>query len=151
VPTIIGKYIDFGDITMGPGAFLRFVPTGNAVDSRNSFSKRPVRAIPGDNGNWSVELRSSYGLRPMTGYRPQFAWPIPGDLGGGYTTVDYPEWILYVPPEGGNFGDLVDTGDDTVNPLMVVTSPQQPPFIALNMFWLDTANGGSKLKRAELV
>jgi hypothetical protein len=151
MPVITGKLIDFGDIPMGVGAQVVFTPRKNGVDARNTFTTRPVVAVPGENGVYTASLRSSYFVRPLVGYTPSLRWLTPGDPDGGYTSVDYPNWVVYMPDYDCNFGDVVDTGDDTVNPLMVVTSPAKPPFIALNMFWLDTSNGGSILKRAELV
>jgi hypothetical protein len=120
------------------------------VNGANVFTTRPVVAVPGSNGNWTVGLRPTTTARPMFYYKVSLRWLTPGDPGGGYTSIDYPDWRLYVGLEDANLSDLVDTGGNT-NPLMVYVSPTEPPFKRLNLHWLNTSGGGSTLYRTKAV
>jgi hypothetical protein len=144
MPIISGRLLDFGDFTMGVGAEVVLTPSENGVIGSNVLTTRPIVATPSENGNFSMSVRPTKRARPALYYKPSLRWLTPGDPGGGYTSVDYPDWQVHVGDEDANFADLVET-KGTHNPLIVYVSPSEPPFQPPNLFWLNTSGGGTKL------
>jgi hypothetical protein len=149
MPVVSGKLIDFGEIPLGVGAQVVFTASESAVSNANVFATRPVIAVPGDNGNWTVSLRPTLTARPLMYYKVSLRWLTPGDPDGGYTSIDFPEWRLYIGLEDATLSDLVDTRG-TTNPYMVYVGPTEPPFKRPNLFWLKTSDG-SKLYRTKAI
>jgi hypothetical protein len=149
MPFVTGRTTDFHYNAMGNrGLQIVLTPSGTAVSDERWFPSDPLYITPDGDGYWTYNLISTDFLRPLTWYIPSLRWL---DSVGNYVRVDYPDWRLFVPAEGGAFADLVDHQGSPVNSLMLISSDTPPVNIRPNQYWINTANGGSKLYRAERV
>ncbi|PZE66886.1 hypothetical protein [Curtobacterium sp. MCBD17_021] len=105
---ITGALRDFGLNNLTPlSPRLVFTASAPAVTRSGIFSTRPVVAIPNGSGNFTVELQETASIRPAIFYRIRIEWMEDGEGTAGYVGVDLLHWPLFVPPEGGAIGDLI--------------------------------------------
>lgn len=145
---VTGKVTDFKLLSMA-GKHLQVVlkPSGPVTTPTRWLATDEIVIDPALDGSWSQELSSTDTWMPEGWYVPCLRWLDPVR---GYTDYDFTQWHLYVPAEGGEFTKLVDT--QGANPLLVVVGPD-PSAVPLrpNVFFLNTANGGSKLYRTKAI
>lgn len=141
---VVGNVSTFGleSLSMLP-IDLSFVPSGPAASgSKYLLISKPVPATVALNGSgaFSVNLASTDGVYPLSWYTVRTEWLDPA---GNFTRIDFPDWKLFVPAEGGDFADLVQFPQ---NPQLVWVSLTEPTAIPTgNSLWLkdnpnDTAD-----------
>lgn len=64
----------------------------------------PVETIPSSNGTWTAELISTNETSPPITYSLRIRLLDPAS---GYVWMDFPDWKISVPWEGGNLSDLI--------------------------------------------
>jgi hypothetical protein len=103
-----GNVASFGieSVTLA-GARLRFIPSSMAVTgTKYLLSGRPVTSVvaPDGSGTFEVNLVPADATRPSTYYTIQLEVP---DAAGNFTTLELPDWKLYVPADGGDISSLL--------------------------------------------
>lgn len=118
-------------------AQLRFTPSSMAVTgTKYLLSSRPVPVTVAADGSgaFSVNLMASDATRPSIYYTIQLEAL---DAAGNFTTLEFPDWKLYVPADGGDIAALLATSLLT-NAGMVWVKGYPPHNPALGTGWLVT-------------
>ena len=106
MPIIAGTLTDFGAVPLAAAqAEITFSPSGVAASNSGIFATRPVKVSPNNAGSFTVNLLATTLLRPDVWYTVRISWL---DSDGGYVAIDFADWKVRVPPEGGNLQDLID-------------------------------------------
>lgn len=117
------------------GMRLWFIPSGpGVVDPTYLLLSKRVEASIATNGSgaFAVNLAPTENVHPLRWYTIRAEWP---DSENKYTSVDFIDWKLFVPTEGGDLADLVEFPS---NPQLVWVSLTPPPHIpAFNSLWLN--------------
>lgn len=117
------------------GMRLLFIPSGPAVvDPTYLLVSKPVQAAVAVDGSgaFTVNLAPTDNVHPLRWYTITAEWP---ESGSNYTSLDFIDWKLFVPSQGGDLADLIEFPS---NPQLVWTSLTPPPFIpAFNSLWLN--------------
>lgn len=117
-----GSLKSFGDASIqGVQGRLFFRPSSTAVGpDGNVFAPLEREAVMSTNGTrWDANLVPTHNIRPLTWYIPVLKW-----LNGEGPEMAFPQWRLFVPPEGGWFDDLVQT---KWNNNLMWMGPEEPP------------------------
>ena len=133
-----GTLKDFGMGSLGgKSPTIQFIPSGNAYTPGGSlFATAPVISTPDFGGTFSVDLQPTQTLLPARWYTITITWL---DSGGNFTKKDFPEWKLFVPPEGGLIGPLLQSA---WNPTLAWWGPAEPAGTPVaNTLWLETDTG----------
>ncbi|KAB1867343.1 hypothetical protein [Microbacterium algeriense] len=118
-------------------AELRFIPSSMAVTgTKYLLSSRPVPVTVAADGSgaFSVNLMPSDATRPSIYYMIQLEAL---DAAGNFTTLEFPDWKLYVPADGGDIAALLATSLLT-NAGMVWVDEDPPENPAARTGWLVT-------------
>lgn len=103
------------------------------------ISTYPVKFKPDSAGNVTANLLTTDGVAEHGfHYKLQVRWSNPaGYQTAGFTTVDFPDWKIRVPPAGGNLADLIDRPHLPARDEALWVGPSAPP----NGFvrWFDTS------------
>lgn len=132
---VTGTLSDFG---LEPMTSLEpeiiFRPSDVGVVSGRLLATKPIRVRPFTSGYFQVELTSTDYVEPASWYTVEIRWL---DFEGGYAAVDFVDWKLFVPQEGGAIGDLLES---PVNPAMVYVSLTPPTAGSLprGTWWLES-------------
>jgi len=132
---VTGTLKDFGLAPLSTyQPLISFTPSSAALQGGLLLATRPVAVVPSASGAFSADLQPTDGLMPATWYSIRIQWL---DSDGGYAAVDFVEWKLFVPQEGGQIGDLVAA---PVNPALVYTSltPPEVGGIPSGTWWLES-------------
>lgn len=137
MPTISGNLKDFGLGAMAQfHPEIVFTPSGPATRPTTLLVTQPIVAIPSAGSGWfSVELVSTANIRPARWYEVAVQWL---NSSGGYVRKDYLDWKLFVPPAGGDIGELLAVPTNPVNVYVNETSPLNP---AAGTWWLKPSTG----------
>lgn len=126
----------------GPEVIL--VPSGATISSAVIHAPREI-VIPTSvtDGSWTEDLIVTTTTATPSWLEVRLRWRNPDMFGpgNGFVEMRFPGWRLHVPPGGGAFHELVDTGDGTVNPLMIFWQPTEPDPFPMRAFWGNTLTG----------
>jgi hypothetical protein len=111
---------------------ITFSPSAPAAKDGLLLATRPVSVYPTGSGSFSVDLQPTDELMPVTWYTVRISWL---ESEGGYVAVDFVDWKLFVPQEGGAIGDLIDA---PVNPALVYISLTPPTNALPGTWWLES-------------
>lgn len=117
------------------GMQLTFTPSGPGfVGSKYLLVSKPVATTIAVNGSgaFSVDLAATENVHPERWYTIRAEWP---DDASEFTGVDFIDWKLYVPTEGGDFADLVE---HPTNPVLSWTGLNPPSHVpSYGSVWLN--------------
>jgi hypothetical protein len=133
--TVTGNLADFGfTFLAGLHPEIIFTPSGPAILGATLLATRPIVATTRESdGAFALTLSPTVGLRPESWYTISFRWLDPA---GNYVSRDFPDWKLYVPYEGGQVGDLLET---PWNPSLVFVGREEPTDDPIaGMAWMNT-------------
>jgi hypothetical protein len=105
--TVTGTLLDVGlESVQDRSPELVWTPssTTTTIDG-NLITALPITTIPAADGSWSVELVSTEVTAPPITYRLRINLRDPAS---GFTWVDFPDWAINVPVEGGALPDFTD-------------------------------------------
>lgn len=132
---VTGKLTDFGLAALAPfKPEIVFTPNGNAISPTSLLSTKPVVAVPAANGTFSVQLAPTVDVHPATWYRVSVRWLEPDSFGSGYAGMDFPDWKLFVPLEGGTLTRLLEL---PANPAQVWVGVDPPTNPTPGLWWLQ--------------
>lgn len=113
-------------------------PAGSSVG--RIIPTEPAVVKPDASGNFSVNLAVTTAMINEAWYNIQIRW-LGADAGAAL--IDFPDWQLIVPTEGGNLGELVvnATGGGIHNGRVVWVSKTAPQYPRKFMLWLQQEPG----------
>lgn len=105
MPTITGTLVDarLGSLSVDNPQII-FTISGPATSSPYLITTKRIVVIPAPSGEFTVELTATADMSPDRWYNVRIVSLNPAN---GYVDVDFLEWELRVPVEGGDFADLV--------------------------------------------
>lgn len=109
MPLVRGNVATFGLESLSlVGMELTFTPSGpGVIEPRYLLVSKPVRvsvAVDGS-GAFSANLAPTTTTHPLRWYTIRADWP---ESSWNFPGVDFIDWKLFVPPEGGDFADLIE-------------------------------------------
>lgn len=129
---ITGTLLDFSLDALAPySPRLIFAGSQPATAGDRLLSTKPFGVRVEADGSFSVDVQPTDVVTPAAYYTIRIEWL---DSAGGFVGVDFVDWRLYVPSEGGAVGDLLEAPS---NPGMVwvgLTPPPDP--ITPGTWWL---------------
>ena len=135
MPTVTGTLRDFKLDTLNSlSPRIIFTASEPAVTSNAILSTRPIVVIPNAAGGFTVELQSTDSVQPLVFYRIRVEWL---EDTGGYVGVDFVDWPLYVPSDGGSIGDLLSTPSNPASVWIDLEPPPEP--VAPGTWWLRSS------------
>jgi hypothetical protein len=130
---VTGTLTDFG---LQPLAGLQpqivFKASAPATKNGRLLATRPTVVVPQSSGYFTVDLISTDGTTPQIWYEVSIRWL---DLNGGYISVDFLQWKLNVPIDGGTIGELLDA---PANSGQVWFGPEPPDVPSTYTGWVKT-------------
>ena len=137
MPLITGTLSDFGLNTLSDYLpTIVFTPSSVALVGGRVLATRPIHVTPNAVGYFEVELAATDTLEPTVWYEMQVRWLEPG---GGYSHIDFVDFRLHVPPQGGTLLDLLRT--TTTNRLLVIWQEAEPNPWPVGVVWANPATG----------
>lgn len=122
---------------------VEFHPSGNALGTIGTiYAAKPESCVPeGAAGDGSVNLRSTPSVRSPADfhYKLRIKYRDPTAFGpdAGMSVVEFPDWKIYVPEEGGNLTDYIEDSSSAGNPLVLWTSVNPPLAFTTNTWWFN--------------
>ncbi|WP_288870882.1 hypothetical protein [uncultured Microbacterium sp.] len=117
------------------GLRLTFVPSGpGVIEPKYLLVSKPVEvtvAVDGS-GAFTANLAPTDNVHPERWYTIRAEWP---DSATNFTQLDFIDWKLYVPTEGGDFADLIEHPSNPQLAWVGIGAPPTPP--ASGSLWLD--------------
>lgn len=111
-----------------------FTASAPATSFGYVLSTVPIRVPLSPNGSGSVDLVPTTTM-PQQGIYYSMKIEVLGETAGEYTHVDFPDWKLYVPSDGGSFDDLITM---PVNPRFTWVGTTPPPGnVPLGTLWYN--------------
>ena len=118
---------------VGKSLMLTFTLSDPATSGASLFLTDPVVVVVGEGTN-SVVLQDNETMDQIRVYKIKATWL---DVAGGYVSVDYPDWELFVPVAGGNLASLIPRYSN--NPYMVFWQATEPNPWPVGTVWVDTS------------
>jgi len=118
---------------VGKSLKLTFTLTDPATTGASLFLTDPIVVTVADGTN-SVVLQDTETMDQLRYYRVAATWL---DAAGGYVSVDYPDWNLFVPIGGGNLSALIPQSAN--NPYMIFWQETEPNPWPVGTVWVDTS------------
>jgi hypothetical protein len=132
---ITGTLLDFSLDALAPySPRLFFCPSGPSTAGPRLLATRPFGVHIDPDGSFSVDVQPTDTIIPAAYYTVRVEWL---DSDGGFVGVDFPDWRIYVPSEGGAIGDLLRAPS---NPASVWVDLEPPPApVAPGTWWLRSS------------
>lgn len=136
MPEVSGNVATFGLESISlVGMRLTFTPSGpGVVGTKYLLVTKPVQTTIAVNGSgaFTVNLAATENVHPLRWYTIRAEWP---DSETNFTAIDFIDWKLFVPVEGGDFADLVEY---PTNPVLAWTGLTPPPHVpSYGSVWLN--------------
>lgn len=129
---VTGRLRDFGLEAMTKfRPKITFTPSGPGVSDAGLWASRSLVITPDGDGYFSDNIQTTDYMHNLVWLTLSVEWL---DEAGNFTRVDYPDWKIFVPYDGGSLSDIAGAFG---NYLMVYTGTSAPPFHFPNMWWFN--------------